>query len=187
MRFFPAALLGGVLLVLPLATSAAQNAAPETTPVPVPSKPDFSTMQFMTGTWTCSVKSSRRPAAFQTTSTASMSPDGYWLITKTTTHKASWIPRETSNTDWVTYDASTSRWVDIGMGTAGSYNVSTSPGWQGNSIVWTDALIQKTNATASTNPSTMTKAGNTKTTTKQSFTEPGGRVVNVVTTCTKSG
>jgi hypothetical protein len=176
--FFAAALL---------LSSAAVSAQVESTPVPATAKPDFSQMMFLTGTWTCSTKSARRPTAYTTTSTAQVSPDGYWLVTETTTHTASWIPKELHSTDRVTYDPSTSRWIDIGYDDGGGYNVSTSPGWTGNSITWTDLTITKVNATASTNPTVLTKVSDTKTASKSSFTEPGGRVVNVTTSCTKGG
>ncbi|HET6896224.1 MAG TPA: hypothetical protein VFH72_12645 [Candidatus Baltobacteraceae bacterium] len=157
----------------------------ESTPVPQTPKPNFSQMAFLTGTWNCSVKSSRRPSAYQTTSTANVSSDGYWMVTRTTTHKASWIPAELRSEDRRTYDPSTSRWIDIGTDDGGGYNVSTSPGWKGNTITWTDAVITKVNATASTNPTVMTKVSNSKTTSRSSFKEPSGRLINVVTTCTK--
>lgn len=158
----------------------------ESTPVPQTAKPDFSKMSFLMGTWNCSVKSSRRPSAYRTTATTTMSSDGYWMLTSTTVHKASWITQELRTQDRMTYDPSTSRWVDISYDDGGGYNVSTSPGWSGNKIVWTDKVITQVNATASTNPTTITKNSDTKTTATTSFKEPSGRVVSVLTTCTKS-
>lgn len=169
------------------ATSLAQSPNIQTTPIPAAPKPDWSQMQFLSGTWTCSTMSSRRPGPYTTTSTASMDPAGYWMITRTTTHKASWIPTEFTSEDRMTFDPSTSRWIDISYDPQGGYNVATSPGWKGNSIVWTDAVIQKSNNTASTNPTTMTKESDTKTSSSMTFTEPSGRVVSVKTTCTKGG
>jgi len=157
----------------------------ESTPVPQNAKPDFSKMSFLMGTWNCSVKSARRPSAYQTTSTTTMSPDGYWMVTDTTTHTASWIPKVLRTEDRMTYDPSTSRWIDISYDDGGGYNVSTSPGWSGDKITWTDMVITQVNATASTNPTTITKVSDTKTTSSSSFKEPSGRVVNVDTSCTK--
>jgi hypothetical protein len=88
--------------------------------------------------------------------------------------------------DRVTYDPSTSRWVDIAYDEQGGYNVSTSPGWSGNSITWTDVLITKTNATATTNPTTMTKVSTTKITSRNTFKEPSGRLVTVTSSCSKT-
>lgn len=185
MRLFKCAVLTGALL-LTFGVALAQAPKIETTPIPMNPKPDFSKMQFLTGTWSCSVKSSRRPAAFRTTSTGRISNDGYWLITQTTTPKTSWMSGNLTGEDKMTYDASTSRWVDVNTDDQGNYNVSTSPGWTGNTITWTDAVITKTNATASTNPTTMTKLSNTRTTSRQTFKEPSGRLITVNSTCTKT-
>ncbi|MBV8147781.1 MAG: hypothetical protein JO092_01675, partial [Candidatus Eremiobacteraeota bacterium] len=93
----PSARLFGVLAALLVATGSAAfaaNATVEGTPVPLPPKPDFSTMQFLIGTWQCSDLSSRRPGPFVTTEVYSMDPGGYWIERDDTIHKASWIPRE---------------------------------------------------------------------------------------------
>jgi hypothetical protein len=168
-------------------SSAAVLAQVESTPIPMTPKPDFSKMRFLMGAWTCSTKSSRRPSAYTTTSNATMSSDGYWLVTRSTTPKLSWTTGSLHTQDMLTYDASTNRWIDIGTDNTGGYNVSTSPGWNGNRIIWTDMVITKTNATASTNPTTITKLSDTKTMSKSSFREPSGRLITVTTTCSKSG
>lgn len=175
-------LLGSVIVVC--ASAYAQQI--ETTPVPTNPKPDFSKMMFLTGSWTCSVMSARRPRPYQVTSTASIDPDGYWLITHSTVHKTSWIPRSFTTEDRMTYDGSTSRWIDINYDDTGSYDLSTSPGWSGSSITWTDVAYPKTNATATNYPTTMTKVSETKTTSVSSFKEPSGRLVSVKTSCTKN-
>lgn len=174
-----------VFIAAAFCCSAAAFAQIESTPIPMTPKPDFSKMSFLTGTWNCSTKSARRPTAYQTTSSTTMSPDGYWMITRTTTKKASWIPAELHGEDRMTYDPSTNRWIDISYDDAGGYNVSTSPGWNGNSITWTDMVITKVNATASTTPTTVTKMGDTRTASVSSFKEPSGRMVKVTSTCTK--
>lgn len=174
------ALLAAVLLF-----GGAGVAQTESTPIPTSPKTDFSKMQFLTGNWTCDVNSSRRPGPYETTSQAAISSDGHWLVTRTLVHKSSWIPASFVSEDRMTYDPSTSRWVDISTDQTGGYNVSTSPGWKGNTIVWTDVLITKSNNTASTNPTTITKVSDAKTTSTNSFKEPSGRLVTVKTTCTK--
>ncbi len=169
-----------------LLSSAGVFAQVESTPIPMSPKPDFSKLSYMSGNVRCSVKSSRRPSAYITTSTSNVSSDGYWMTVRSTTHKASWIPRELTSVDRVTYDPSTSRWVDINTDDEGGYNVSTSPGWRGNTITWTDAVITKANATASTSPTVVTKVNDSRSTAKSSFREPSGRMVTVSTVCTKS-
>ncbi len=183
MRFFQ--MSGALAFVLCLFGSAA-IAQVESTPVPNSAKPDFSASQFLLGTWNCSVLSSRRPGPYQVTSVATLDSNGYWMTTKSTVHKASWIPASFQGVDRVTYDASTSRWIDLSTSDNGGYNVSTSLGWKGNSIVWTDLAFPKSNNIASTSPTTMTKVSATKTMSANSFKEHGGRLVTVKTTCTKA-
>jgi hypothetical protein len=96
----------------------AQTPAIETTPIPVAGKPDFSKM--FLGSWRCSTKSSRRAWSYATTSTSSISADGYWLITKTQTAKTP-VNAGFGSTDMVTYDGSTKRWVDIETDEQGGY------------------------------------------------------------------
>jgi hypothetical protein len=101
-------------------------------------------------------------------------------------HKTSWIPDEFVSDDRVTYDASNSQWIDINTDDFGGYDVSTSPGWTGANIVWTDLAYPKVNATAQNNPTTQTKVSDTQWTSQSTFKEPSGRLVSVKTTCTKS-
>jgi len=185
MRILLGATVLGALIIGIGGAGFAQSAKVETTPVPTIAKPDFSKMSFLTGTWNCSILSSRRPGPYRTTSVASISGDGYWILTRTTVHRASWIPRSFTSEDRMTYDPSTSRWIDMTYDDQGGYDLSTSPGWTGNSIVWTDLAYPRTNATAMNNPTTMTKVSDTKTTSSTSFKEPSGRLVTVKTTCTK--
>jgi hypothetical protein len=158
----------------------------ESTPIPPAPKPDFSKMQFLVGTWDCSTMSARRPGPYKSTVTTTIEPNGYWMSNKTVIHKASWIPAEFSGEDRMTYDASTSRWIDISTDETGGYDITTSPGWNGNAIVWTELTYTKGNNTATENETTVTKNSDTKTTATSSFTEPGGRLVKVTTVCNKT-
>ncbi len=186
MHFIRGAAVLSAAFMLASAGAFAQTPNIESTPIPAAAKPDFSKMMFLSGTWNCSIMSARRPTPYKTTSTATVSPDGYWLVTRTTTHPAAWIPRELQGEDRITYDPSTSRWVDIATDEEGGYDLSTSPGWNGNEIVWTDIAYPQSNATAANNPTTVTKVSDTQTRSVSSFKEPSGRVVSVTSTCTKS-
>lgn len=183
MRMFRVVSLLGTAV---MALSAVALAQVESTPVPTTPKVDFSKMSFLTGTWNCSVMSSRRPGPYRTTSVATIDRDGYWLITRTTVHPASWIKRSFTTEDRMTYDPSTSRWIDMEYDDQGGFDLSTSPGWVGNTITWSDVVYPKLNATATNNPTTLTRVSDTKTTSINTFREPGGRLVTVRTTCTKA-
>lgn len=159
----------------------------ESTPAPAAPKPDFSKLMFLTGNWTCTTKSSRRPSAFTTTSTTTMDPSGYWMMTKSVQHKTSWTRTDFAGVDMVTYDSDAHRWVDVFTGDEGSYNVSTSPGWTGDSVVWTDMVISPAGNVMSTSPTTVTKLSNTSISTHNAFKEKSGRTITVSGTCHKTG
>ena len=159
----------------------------ESSPIPAPQKPDFSSLSFMAGTWTCKSKSSRRPAAFTTVSTYSLDPTGYWMNETSTTPKTSWVRTTLRNWDKITYDPDGKRWVDVSYGDGGGYSVSYSKGWDGNQIVWHDITFAPGPDINSQTDLTTTKTSATKTMTSSSFTETKtGRRVTVTTTCVKS-
>lgn len=156
----------------------------ETTPIPTNAKPDWSSMKFNLGSWTCVSRSSRRAAPFTSTASTSMDATGYWMITKTVIPKLSWASGATS-IDMITYDPQQHRWVDVYTDDQGNYDVSYSPGWKGNAMVWTDALFTPGPDIIAASPATLTKVSDTKTTSHNTFTEKSGTVRTSDTTCTK--
>jgi hypothetical protein len=182
MRLFNSLLVATTLLTLTSTGGSAQTPSPETTRLTLSAKPDFSNM--LLGMWRCSTKSSRRAWSYETTSTTSPSPDGYWLVTKSMIAKTP-ITAAFASTDMVTYDASAKHWVDIETDEQGNYGVTTSPGWHGNTIVWTNAYAPKSVGIASTNPTSVTRVSPTQYTSFWSFVESNGRAVTVKTVCNK--
>ncbi len=179
----------GALVLLVATTGATVFAADmkvEGTPVPTRPKPDMSSMNFLIGTWTCTDLSSRRPGPFTITQVFSMDPSGYWLLRDDTTHKASWIPREFHSQTRYTYDADAKRWIRITTGDQGGYAVATASMAAGNKMTYTYVIQTKVPDIASYAPEVYVKDGDTKKTMTTSFTEAGGRVVNVKETCTKT-
>lgn len=158
----------------------------ETTPVPIPPKPDFSTMQFLMGSWACHTTSSRRPAPYVSTSTYAMSPDGWFINETTVQDPVPWFNQKITSYDKITYDPQTKRWVDVTYGDLGNYGFTTSPGWDGNKMVWHDPTFAPTADVKSQTDATMTKDSAAKTTTTSSFTEASGRSIAVVATCVKN-
>lgn len=182
-RFF------GALAVLLMASGVAAFAAGmkvEGTPVPTPPKPDFSSMKFLIGTWTCSDLSSRRPGPFTITQVYSMDPSGYWIVRDDTTHRASWIPREFHSQTKYTYDAIAKRWIRITIGEEGTYAVWTAPMPVGNRKTYTYVIQTKARDIASYAPEAYVIESNTRKTMTTSFTETNGRIVTVKETCIKS-
>jgi hypothetical protein len=158
----------------------------EGTPVPIPPKPDLSSMKFLIGTWTCSDLSSRRPGPFTIIEKYSMDSSGYWVLRDDTIQKASWIPRQVHSQTRYTYDATAKRWVRITIGDGGTYSVATASMPVGSKKTYTYLIQTKAPDVASYTPEVYTKVSDTKKTMTTSFTETNGRVVTVKETCTKS-
>jgi len=178
-------LVAAVLLVL--ATPSFARAQVESTPIPAQQKPDFSSMNFLIGTWTCRTKSSRRPAAYVTTTSYAMDPTGYWIVETSTTAKTAWVPAPLKVMDHITYDTDTKRWVDVLTGDQGAYGLSFSKGWSGNEMTWHDVGFAAGPDIASQTDITNTKVSATKMTSTSAFTEAKtGRKVTVMGACTKS-
>jgi hypothetical protein len=175
-------------LLVTIGSGAAFAASPkiEGTPVPMPPKPDFSSMQFLIGKWQCVDMSSRRPGPFNTTEVYSMDPGGYWMIRETTIHKASWIPREVQSETKYMWDVAAKRWVRITTGDRGTYAVATAPMPTGKQKVYTYVIQTKAPDVASYAPEVYNIVSDTKKTMTTSFTETSGRVVMVKETCTKT-
>ncbi len=175
-------------LLLTIGSAAAFAAAPkvEGTPVPVQTKPDFSTMRFLIGTWNCADVSSRRPGPFNTTEVYSMDPTGYWMLKETTIHKTSWILRELRSETKYTFDAVAKRWVRIATNELGGYSIATAPMPTGNEKTYTYVIQSRSADVMSYEPEVFTKVSDTKKTMTTSFTEISGRVVNVKETCAKT-
>lgn len=144
-------------------------------------------MSFLIGTWSCSTKSARRPSAYATTETFAMDSSGYWIEETSVTTPTSWVPTKLTTYDKITYDPDTKRWVDVLYGDQGTFGLSFSKGWNGNTIAWHDvSFAPGPNISAQSNV-VMTKVSATKTASTTSFTEAKtGRKVAVVATCTKT-
>jgi len=170
------------------ATPAAMSTIPPKAPIyPVPTKPDFTSMRFMLGKWICTTHSSRRPPSFKyvTTSVATMTPDGFWIKTVSTTPKTSVFPADSISTDWMTYDSTVGRWVDVSMGSFGSYGYTTSTGWSHGLLLWTaEAFLPNGDLTSSTG-TLVTKVSDVKYTAVQGFTTAAGLLSRVTSVCTK--
>jgi hypothetical protein len=178
-----------LLIVAVLLTTAIPShalAQVESTPIPASAKPDFSSMSFLVGTWSCSTRSSRRPAAFMTAVTYAMDSTGYWLDQTSTVRPISWMTRGLTTWNKITYDADTKRWVDVSYDNAGGYGLSVSSGWNGDEMVWHDvSFAPGVQISAQTNQRTI-KVSPIRYQTASSFTEAkSARRVDVATVCTK--
>lgn len=161
----------------------------ESTPIPMPGQPNFSGMRFMLGTWTCSIKSARRPAAYIVTSTYTLDPNGWYINETSTTKPMKWFATQsrTVQMDKITYDPTTHRWVDVTYDNQGGYGLTFSRGWNGNMITWHDVSFAPSSDIKSQSDNVLTKVSNTKVIGTSTFTETKtGRVVGVRSVCIKA-
>jgi hypothetical protein len=103
-------------------------------PPPAP-KPDFSSFLFYTGTWTCAqvVGGALRSPH---TAVTRVGMNGTWMIEHDTSRVAE-SDKVVTGTRYLTYDQSIMRWVEVGVNSSGGYWTASSPGWRGNTIVFT--------------------------------------------------
>lgn len=170
------ALLVG-LAAAPLVSAAAPDPAP--TPVPI-ARPDFSSMMFLTGTWTCTqmLRGKQRPD----TSTTTVGMDGAWMITQDTAPPFDQYRTVAINgTTYTTYDSTIKQWVQVAVDSGGGYGLSSSPGWQGNVITWTTKGLDGSSGT-----DVITKVSATETSDDSSSTDAAGKVTRTTIHCTKS-
>jgi len=165
------------LVASPLVSSA--QPAPAPTMVPI-AKPDFSSMQFLTGSWNCTemLRGKQRPD----TSTTSVGMDGMWMVSQDSAPPFDQYRTVTINTTSYTgYDPTIKQWVTIGVGSDGGYFTASSPGWQGNTITWTAKGLD-----GSTGTDVVTKNSDTQTTDVNTLTDAKGKTTSYTTTCTKA-
>lgn len=156
---------------------AAVAAAP--TPVPV-TRPDFSSMRFMSGTWTCTsiVRGKNRPD----TSTTTIGLDGAYMISHDVAPPFDRYRTQAVRTDtYMTYNPRTHQWLSFNMDNFGGYLVTTSPGWNGNTMINTTLYSQD----GTTGTATTTKLSDTQTRTAI-VTKDKGMTSRQVANCKKS-
>lgn len=131
------------------------------------SKPDFSSMKFMLGTWTCHerVHGQDHP----NTSTATIGMNGQWIVT-----------HDSSSTSYLGYDRELKKWVTLGVDDSGGYFWASSPGWIGNKLTWNSKGLD-----GGTSTFTTTKISDTQTANTFTLTDGKGRVTKGAIACAK--
>ena len=174
--------LSGVALVLGLAASpvvSAAQPAPAATMVPM-MKPDFSSMMFLSGTWTCTqmLRGKTRPD----TSTTTVGMDGMWMVTQDSAPPFDRYRTVTINTTtYTTYDPTVKQWVSVSADTGGGYGIESSPGWVGNTATWTGKGLD-----GGTFSDVITKVSDTEYNDASTATDAQGKTTNTPIHCTKA-
>ena len=163
--------------------AAIATAAPAAKPTPVPNAaPDFSSFNFLLGTWHCKQKIDR-PGNRRETDVYTMAYDGWFLRNHFDSPPFDvFRTRHEIGDAWTTYDPTIKKWVGEVNDNFGGYGLTTSPGWSGNSITWMGS-----NPDGSTSRDTFTKVSDTTTTDKSWLKKPNGSwKVTETSVCTKS-
>ncbi len=178
--------LFGVLLsaavLLSLALPQLSVAAPAAAPTPVPvTRPDFSSMNFLLGTWHCHsmLRGKYRPD----TSTTTMTLDGAYMVTHDVAPPFDKYRTQAVRTDtYMTYNPRIHRWVAISVDNFAGYAAAMTPGWHGNTLTSTLVASQD----GSSGSDTLTKVSDTQTRDVATGKSKNGHVTHTTTICNKS-
>lgn len=157
------------------------SAAPMPASTPVPrALPDFSPMNMFLGTWTC--RQTVRGSTRTDTSTTSMALNGMWMVTHDVAPPFDkFRTSEVVSDSYVTYNPTSRLWVTTGVDSFGGYFVSTTPGWQGNTLASQTTVTND----GSKSSDVLTKISDTQTTDAFVNTDPQGTVTHNTVACAK--
>ena len=180
--------LGAILAVLFAFSIATVRAATpvEPSPLPPPKRPDFTPFSFLIGTWSCTSTESDRPAREPWTTTWRLDPDGYWLVGESVYPPVKWFPYEDRVQQRITFDAGAKLWIYENWHSLGGYNLYASPGFIGNTAVWTDRSFLPNGETRAISSYTFKRIGERRYTGTFALTTEKGSVIAVHDACTKS-
>jgi hypothetical protein len=184
MKNFVLSALGCALLAIglsatPLVSTAQMTTAAAPTPVPIP-KPDFSPMNFLVGTWTCTQPLRGKTRA--ETDVYTMSNDGMWLVDAATSPPFDQYRTVAQNTmTYMTYDPTIKQWVTTTYDNFGGYGLESTSGWQGNVASWSGKGLD-----GGSYSDVITKVSDTESSDANTTTDPKGVVTTVTISCKKS-
>lgn len=184
MKKFVLSALGCALLAIglsaaPLVSTAQMTTAAAPTPVPIP-KPDFTSMNFLVGTWTCTQP--LRGKTRSETDVYTMGSDGMWLVDTATSPPFDQYRTVAQNTvTYMTYDPTIKQWVTTTYDNFGGYGLEQTSGWQGNVASWSGKGLD-----GGSYSDVITKVSDTETSDANTTTDPKGVVTNVTISCKKS-
>ena len=182
MRFRLAMLVVACIAFAPMTFASADDA-----PVySLPPKPDFSPMNFLFGTWSCSTKSARRPSAVASTDTYELDPTGYYIVYESKSEPVPWANYPQDQKQMITYDPELKQWASVLTSTLGDYGLFMSTGWKDGKLVWHPVNNTPYLDIASSSDFTIAKVNDTRMTNSSSFATKAGATVSVNGTCTKS-
>lgn len=164
------------------------HAAPsiESTPAPMPKKPNFAPFAFYVGTWTCTTTMANRPGPETSTETWSLDDTGYWMTSNGDSPPVKWFPYDSKSMSRITYDSDAKLWVFMYSDSLGDYGLSTSPGWKGSTAVWTARSFFPTQDVTAVSTFTIKKISDNQYVSTYSYTNKKGTVIGGKDNCKKA-
>jgi len=174
------ALFAFVLSTAPVVSLAQTTLYADPTPVPMP-KPDFSSMNFLIGRWTCTQP--WRGKTRTETNVYRIAGDGVWMVDTATSLPFDQYRTVTRNgTLLTTYDPAIKQWVAIYYDNLGGYAIESTSGWEGNVANWSGKGLD-----GATFGDVITKVSDTQTSDVNTMTDSLGKTTTVTITCNKNG
>jgi hypothetical protein len=151
--------------------------------------PELSQVKYFSGSWTCSGDAPASPfgPAHKTQSSLTLKPDldGFWYDGMMTEMKTASNTHPVKGMVHVGYDSAAKQYVMVWIDNFGSHATEMSPGWQGDTMVWTgDQNVMGEKATAR---DTFVKKSDTEYTHKFELQTKGQWSPIVDETCKKAG
>ena len=174
-------LVSAAVLLLVASAALAQSA-----PKPAP---EMSNIKYFSGSWTCSGDAPASPfgPAHKTKSSMTLKSDldGFWYDGMMTEMKTASNTHPVKGMMHVGYDSAAKQYVMVWLDNFGSWATEMSPGWQGDTMVWTgDQMLMGEKAAAK---DTMVKKSDTEYTHKFELQTKGQWGTIVDETCKKAG
>lgn len=137
--------------------------------------PDLSALGYLRGTWKC--HSMLRGRDRPNTVTGTVVLNGRWIVAHDVAPPFDSYRSGTIHTDtYYTYDSANKTYVAMSVDDFGGYGMSTSPGWKGNTIAWTDRSAPDGSVTVRTIAKVNDRAYNVR----LSGTDSKGKAVTVL-------
>jgi hypothetical protein len=155
-----------------------------TAPIQAASPVDFAPFSFLVGSWSCMTTETDTSTKTPSVTTWKVTGNGRWMVGKTDYGKPDKYDDEAQQR--ITYDAEAALWIYQDWRQAGGFNLYTTPGFTGDTAVWTNHSFVKTKTEGAISNYTMKKFGERKYVGTFSLTERNGTVIGVRDTCTKS-
>src|SRR6476660_5135632 len=174
--------LGSIAIFLLVGSSALAQGAPKPAA-------EMSQVKYFAGTWSCSGNAPASPfgAAHKTQSSLVLKSDldGFWYNGTFTEMKTASNTQPVKGMVHLGYDTAGKQFVMTSVDNFGSWATEMSPGWQGDTMVWTgDQMTMGEKASAR---DTFVKKSDTEFTHKFDLTMKGQSSVIVDETCKKAG